>query len=165
MPDQIFLSLRFTEAFAEAKALKDSLSKRGISCFLCSVEEGKNIKKEIVEAIDACELMVVLGTKTYGFDTGIGFSTYNELEFAVDEKKPMFLVKMCERFDVAYTRFTLSRGISYYPWTPGSPLDEELVNRIEAKLVSVKDRTDALDLSNSTAANANLSQNLSSNLG
>eukprot|EP00730_Choanoeca_flexa_P006685 TRINITY_DN12203_c2_g4_i2.p1 TRINITY_DN12203_c2_g4~~TRINITY_DN12203_c2_g4_i2.p1 ORF type:complete len:294 (+),score=43.58 TRINITY_DN12203_c2_g4_i2:140-1021(+) len=60
-PD-IFISLRFGEALPAAEALKAKLQAKGVSVFLCAVAAGGDLVDEIVENIDACRLVVILGT-------------------------------------------------------------------------------------------------------
>jgi hypothetical protein len=131
---KVFISLCFGEAMKEAKVLKAALEARGISAFLCAVPEGDSIASAVADAIDACRLVVVMGTQTYGKDTGIGFSTFQELQFIIDEKKPMFLVKMCERFELSLTRLRLGGDICYAPWAVGAALPAGLVDRVIQKL-------------------------------
>eukprot|EP00730_Choanoeca_flexa_P006681 TRINITY_DN12203_c2_g4_i14.p1 TRINITY_DN12203_c2_g4~~TRINITY_DN12203_c2_g4_i14.p1 ORF type:complete len:269 (+),score=69.00 TRINITY_DN12203_c2_g4_i14:111-809(+) len=125
-PD-IFISLRFGEALPAAEALKAKLEAKGVSVFLCAVAAGGNLYREIASNIDACRLVVILGTKTYGKDTGIGFCTANELEFIISENKEIFLVKMCDRFDEPTTRMTLGRHIMHHPWMPATEAEQRQV--------------------------------------
>ena len=107
--------------------MKSRLEARGLSIFLCSVQAGGDLVDEIVRNIDSCRLVVVLGTKTYGKDTGIGFCTADELKFIMGEKKDIFLVKMCDRFEEALTRFRLGAHVSYHPWMPTSEVQQRQV--------------------------------------
>ena len=52
-------------------------------------------------------MVVIMGTLTYGEDISTGFSTYEELTFLCEEKKPFFLVKMCKHFGEEKTRVLL----------------------------------------------------------
>jgi hypothetical protein len=78
-----------------------------------------------------------MGTKTYGRDTGAGFCTLQELRFIINERKPFFLIKMCDRFEEAETRFRLDSSISFFPWTCGTEMRPSLVDDILTKLRSV----------------------------
>jgi WD40 repeat protein len=137
MSYQLFISLRFTEAINEATALKTALEAKGISTFLCAVEPGGDICTEIVNALHACQLAIIMGTKTYGKNTRAGYSTFEELRFIINEPKPFFLVKMCNRFEEPETRFRLDSSVSYFPWAPGHPLLADLVTKIVEKLSTV----------------------------
>ena len=117
---EIFISLRFVEAHEEAKILQAALISAGITVFLCDVPEGFNIASTIAHNIDECKLAVVMGTSTYGKDTGAGFSTHEELAMICDDKKAMFLIKMCDRFEVPETRLRLSNGIAHFSWLPST---------------------------------------------
>ena len=133
-----FISLRFAEAKSEALLLKSALEEKGISTFLCDILEGGDIAAAIIQAIDSCELCIIMGSETYGTDSGAGFSTFEELRFIIDEKKPFFLVKMCEKFTVPETRFRLGKAVSYFPWGPGQPMPNDIVGRIIDKLDCVR---------------------------
>ena len=62
-------------------------------------------------------------TLNYGEDISTGFSTYEELTFICEEKKPMFLIKMCERFEDDKTRVLLTRkAVACVSWPVGTPL-------------------------------------------
>jgi hypothetical protein len=136
MSYQIFISLRFAEAGNEATTLKLALEEKGISTFLCAVHPGGDIAREIVNALHNCQLAIIMGTRTYGKDTGAGFSTFEELRFIHGQKKPFFLVKMCDRFEEPETVFRLDSSVSYFLWFPGSPIPGDLVTKILERLES-----------------------------
>jgi hypothetical protein len=133
---KVFISLRFKEAANEANILKSALEAKGISTFLCAVHPGGDIAREIVYALHNCQLAIIMGTKTYGKDTGIGFSTFEELRY-IHKKKPFFLIKMCEIFKEPETAFRLDDSVSYVQWFPGRPLPDGLVTQILKRLASV----------------------------
>lgn len=137
----VFISVRFAEGMKAAEALKAALERKGANTFLCAVEAGGDIFEEIVDAISNCRLAVIVGTKTYGKQTGSTFSTRDELKFIKQEKKPMFLIKMCDKFEESFARFTLGDGIAYYQWKPAneaaqSQLPNDMCDRIVAKLAT-----------------------------
>lgn len=133
---QVFLSLRFEEAGNEAGALKHALEERGISTFLWKDLPGEEGLPEIINAMSCCQLTVIMGSKKYGKNTNAGFSTSEELRFIQDEKKPFFLVKMCEIFEENETRFRLNDSISFLQWLPGASMPEDLVSTIIERLGS-----------------------------
>jgi hypothetical protein len=137
MSYQIFISLRFAEAGREANALKNALEARGISTFLCAVLPGVDISSEIAEALHGCQLAIIMGTKTYGKNTGVGFSTFEELRYIYEQKKPFFLVKMCDRFEEHQTVFRLGNSVSYLEWLPPRPMPGDLISKIVERLASV----------------------------
>jgi WD40 repeat protein len=145
MSYQLFISLRFAEAGNEANLLKNALEAKGISTFLCAVEPGGDICTEIVNALHDCQLAIILGTKTYGKDTGVGYSTFEELRFIINERKPFFLVKMCDRFEEQETRFRLDSSVAYFQWTPGHPLPPDIVTKIVEKLSFVTSSSSSAD--------------------
>eukprot|EP00048_Salpingoeca_helianthica_P016679 m.233595 g.233595 ORF g.233595 m.233595 type:complete len:317 (-) comp19220_c0_seq1:27-977(-) len=134
---RIFISLRFDEATNEAKFLKGELERHGVVCFLCDVSPGGSIRDTIVKGLSACELVVIMGTRTYGKDTGVSFCTKNELDFIIDRKKPFFLIKMCDNFEEDVTCFHLPSHISHHRWDPGTPAPRGLVESILNKLQSL----------------------------
>jgi hypothetical protein len=133
MSYQIFISVRFAEAGPEAELLKHALEKRGITTFLCAVHPGGDIAREIVNALSTCQLAIIMGTRTYGKDTGVGFSTFEELRY-IHKKKPFFLIKMCEMFEEPETVFRLGDSVSWFQWLPGRPMPEGLPFKIVEKL-------------------------------
>jgi hypothetical protein len=132
---QIFISVRFVEAGNEAKVLKSALEAKGISTFLCDVRPGGDIASEIVNALDGCQLAIIMGTRTYGKDTGVGYSTFEELRF-IHKRIPFFLIKMCDEYDLPETTFRLGDAVSYFPWNPSSSMPDDLVNQISERLAS-----------------------------
>jgi hypothetical protein len=77
-----------------------------------------------------------MGTKTYGKNTGVGFSTFEELRF-IHTKKPFFLIKMCEMFEEPETMFRLGDSISWFQWISERSMPDDLVDKIIEKLTSV----------------------------
>jgi hypothetical protein len=144
MSYQLFISFRFAEARNEANLLKNALEAKGISAFLCAVHPVGDIAREIVNALHGCQLAIIMGTKTYGKDTGAGFSTFEELRF-IHKKKPFFLVKMCDVFEEPETVFRLDDSVSYFQWTPGHPLPADIVTKIVEKLSSVTSSSSSAD--------------------
>eukprot|EP01040_Poterioochromonas_malhamensis_P011588 gene11588-12640_t len=128
---QVFISLRFEESGNEAGTLKHALEERGISTFLWKDLPGdEGGLPEIIHALSCCQLTVIMGSKTYGKNTNDRFSTYEELRFIQDEKKPFFLVKMCEIFEEKETKFRLNDSISSLQWLPGASMPGDLVSTI-----------------------------------
>lgn len=135
IPD-VFISLRFAEAHEEAKVLRDALEQRGVSCFLCAVAPGEDLWESITNALDTARLAVVMGTRTYGEDTGNQYCTHQELKFIRAESKPIFLIKMCERFENKNARWSFA-DLCYELWAPGTVLPEGLVAKIVQRLEDI----------------------------
>ena len=135
----IFISLRFGEALRQAQMLKAALEEAGLSCFLCSVTEGDSIVSAVAENLVDAKLVVVLGTATYGQKTASSYSTYQEMAYFMEEKKPFFLIKMCDQFEEKMTRFFFNTTVSYYSWMEKDQeaVPKALVARIKEKLNSV----------------------------
>jgi hypothetical protein len=128
----VFISYRIHEASQPAEELKVALANRNITSFVSHLEPaGDSIAKDVMAALIGCELFVILGTASYGEDTGIGFSSYNELEFACDERKRRFLIKMCDGdFSDPMTRLRLPKSVPYRFWEPLTTLPVQIVEEI-----------------------------------
>ncbi|EGD81006.1 hypothetical protein, variant [Salpingoeca rosetta] len=124
---KVFISLRFGEAGHAGKLLKRELEQvHGLDVFLCDVKPGGNMEEEIITALAACDLAVIMGTKTYGKKTPSTFSTYEELRFITARQKPFFFIKMCDDFEEEFAQFHLPDSISYFPWIPASSDPESM---------------------------------------
>lgn len=137
----IFISLRFLEAKTHGLALQQALERLGLTVFLCNVEPGGDIAAAVIAALTTCKLAVILGTETYGKNTGVGYSTVEELRYIIQEKKPFFLVKMCDQFTEPEARFRLPDSLAYYPWQPRSAAElppADLVQKIADRLHHVR---------------------------
>jgi hypothetical protein len=106
MACRVFISLRLCESNEwEINQLKEALEAAGISVFLCGATPvGGNIAADVANALNACELFLVLGTEHFGVQGDTNFSTRQELEFAVGHGKPIFLIKRCDEFKDPLTR-------------------------------------------------------------
>jgi hypothetical protein len=133
---RVFVSYRINEVSNEAEMLEAALARRNIKSFVSHLEPaGNSIEENVVEALVGCKLFVILGTKSFGEKTDVGFSTYNELEFARDESKPLFLVKFFDgEFKHAVTRFRLPKSVPFVFWQPGAAVPAEVVEGIAAEL-------------------------------
>jgi hypothetical protein len=131
----VFISLRLSEDDGDAAKLQGALEAAGISSFLCGgALAGDNLAEDIACAVDACDLFVVFGTKGYGEQGESRFSTREELQFAVDHDKPIFLIKRCDEFADPLTRRYLPASMTHVEWQPLTPMPVGLVDEITAKL-------------------------------
>jgi hypothetical protein len=140
-PHLVFISYRINENDGAAVKLRDALHAAGISAFVCDSLPGDDIAAPIANAVDACELFVVLGTAGYGKPGDCKFSTREELQFAVaiDHGKPFFLIKRCSladplTFEDPLTRQYLPDNMLFDVWPPYNPIPKDLVEHIRAKL-------------------------------
>ena len=102
---------------------------------------------------------MLLASETYGTAT-TSFSTYQELNYVIDHKKPYFLIKMCDKWREPHVRAPSAtssapsrpgggahamgarwqvRGVfgertMYEKWVPGTPMPHTLVRQILQKL-------------------------------
>ena len=127
---RIFISFRYGEAIAEARLLKVALEAHGVDVCIIDNPPGMSILANIADAMDRADLVVIMGSATYGRKTASPFSTHQELRFVMDEPKPFLLVKMCDRFREVETRFLLPSTMACTPWTPGTPLPDGIVQKI-----------------------------------
>lgn len=102
-------------------------------------------------------MAIIMGSVTYGKNTASNFSTYQELFYILDEKLPFFLIKMCDRFSEADTRFQLNSGVAYFKWLPAADqqcpaVPPGLVDEIKAKLATVLAPTRSNSLNTSLAS-------------
>ncbi len=107
MPFRVFISLSLGKAEEAGRSLKAALEACGVSTFLyddiASVDGDAAQQRAAVtvsSALAECDLAVVLGTTLYGWETASKtVCTAKQMEYIINEqKKPFFLVKMCERF-------------------------------------------------------------------
>jgi hypothetical protein len=89
--------------------------------FLCPVEGGDDLHKQITDALGNSIMCVVLGTLTYGLDTKVGFSTYDEMMFIKTRQVPFFLIKMCNDFQEDATKLAFPAHILHHLWIPAAP--------------------------------------------
>ena len=134
-----FISFRFSESLAESKALKLALEavprEPKLRVFISDELPGANIEEAVYHALDSCRLVILMATATYGKKT-THFSTYHELNYALNESKAIFLIKMCERWEEAHVRGKFGQHTVYTPWTPGEKMPDDLVDAISRKLDS-----------------------------
>ncbi len=117
--------------------LKALLEAMNISVFMSDNEFGQSIAESVAKAIGDCDLLVVLGTETYGEDTDGNCGTLAEMRYFIDRRKPFFLVKMCEKFKHAETRFNFPSQVLHFPWELVKPMPPELPIRIRDKLKDI----------------------------
>ena len=138
----VFISFRFSEAEEQAFALQRALAMREVRAFVCSELPGANVKDAVVAALASSRMAIILGTRTYGTQGSTKYSTKEELTFIIEEQKPFFLVKMCERFEEALARISLGKDVLYYFWSPTylerSHPPEDLIEQILIKLETVQ---------------------------
>ena len=127
------ISFRFGETQLEAYNLKTGLEQRGLKVFLSDLLPGANLDAAIYDALDTCRLAVLMAGETYGRQT-TSFSTYHELDFVLDEQKPFYLIKMCERWQEAHVRGKFGKRTMFKMWMPGDPMPDDLLDDIAAKL-------------------------------
>ncbi|EGD82196.1 hypothetical protein PTSG_02868 [Salpingoeca rosetta] len=162
----IFISLRFSEARNAGKALQRALEARGLKVFLCEVPPGSNIAKVVIRALHGCRMAVILGTRTYGKETDSSFSTFDELQYIVDRRKPFFLVKMCDDFEEPEAQFHLRSNVAYFAWTPKNedtnisvppPLVDDIVGKLKEQTPNTLTNASGQQLAATTSFDSPLS--------
>lgn len=129
----MFCSLRFAEAHPQALEIQKILREQhNLNAVIVSTPQGEDIAAQVATLLDAARMVLIFGTETYGKGT-VNFSTKEELQFIMDEKKPFFLIKMCDRFAEPRTRLVLSKAVAYFLWMPNDPMPPNLIPEILAK--------------------------------
>jgi hypothetical protein len=140
MAHRVFISVRLCEDSDHAAAkLKEALRVAGVSAFVCDPLVGDDIAGDIARALDACELFVVLGTEGYGTQGDTWYSTREELQFAKDRRKPIFLIKRCDAFFAdPLAQMCLQGNLLHTTWYPHTSMPKDLVADIRAKLEAAR---------------------------
>ena len=86
-------------------------------------------------------MAIIFATQDYGESGEVLFSTREELKWIMHNKKPIFLIKMCQSFKESYTDFYLPNSIFYTFWEQGSPMSTGLIDDIIRKYTSVSQST------------------------
>eukprot|EP00854_Cymbomonas_tetramitiformis_P021762 gene21762-26176_t len=136
-PD-VFISYRVPECQKEAKQLDGALKERGLRCHLSTnqfedllLSGGDNWASHIFSAIDACTVFVVMGSATYGQQAatprGELLATWEEINYAKRNYKPIFLIKLCGHFALPDVEALLSGCRHTRVWDPRENLDTAVV--------------------------------------
>jgi hypothetical protein len=133
----VFISLRYCEALDQATLIKTALAEHHINAVIIDAENGEDIDKKIVSSIDKAKLCILMGSKQYGLETNSTFNTKQELQYILSEKKPYFIIKMCDRYELSTTRLKLNDAILYYPWTDAGPIPSDLIPKIVDKFTKL----------------------------
>ncbi len=134
---RVFVSFRFAEAETEAKQIETKLSAKGVRTFVSGKQiAGDSLQRVILGAFKSAEVIVILGTRTYGKETGGLFSTLQEMNLTIEDKKKMYLFKMCDRWEEIATRAAFSDK-KYKEWKVGEPIPEGAIDEIMGLLSSV----------------------------
>lgn len=131
----VLLSLRFnaTGPKKEAEQVKRALVERRINAVIINTEAGENVEIEVANALSECKLAILFANEDYGEVTNCTYSTYGELGYILDHKKPFILIKMCQTYASSVTRLRLPSSISSIFWAPGMPIPPDLTHRILEK--------------------------------
>jgi len=136
----IFISYRMSESKPEAKEMEAALQQRTRKTIRVNELPGADLAAVVAEAIDECDLAVVLGSETYGEKTSGMIDTYKELQFIMSEQKPIFLIKACDRFKNSATRMLLDfNTMTHTEWKLGSRMPDGLVEDIMQTLRNIKE--------------------------
>lgn len=96
--------------------------------------------EQVGRQIHACKVAIILGIKTYGEPKPGTFSTYEELQLIVEQKKATVFVTMCDEFSerlTSYHSYRFSRARLNTNWFPSGANDApptELIEKILAEL-------------------------------
>lgn len=133
---RVFISVHDHDALDFARKLGKRLEETWThDVFVCAVPlDGKrNDIETVVDQIDRADIFIVLGTKNYGREIGNLISTRQQLIYAIEERKPIFVVKMCAKFEESITRFLLPSSFASYllpDFKPEDDVPDSLVSEI-----------------------------------
>jgi len=134
----VFVSFRFSEAESEAQKLKRALEAKGVKTFVSGeLTPGVSLQDGILGAFKEATVVVIMGTKTYGKDTGGLFSTLQEMNLTIEDvgtgEKKMYLFKMCNQWEEMEARACFSHR-KYREWMPSTPIPDGAVDEIAEML-------------------------------
>ena len=135
MDVDIFLTLRFIEwCKLRGKNIEELLKAVGFKVYLASIKAGANIDDNVLDHLYASKMAIIFGSETYGEVTKSNVNTRTELNVILEEKKPYFLIKMCNKFVHIFPRSQLSfTSISYIEWMEDKPMPVDLIKKIQDK--------------------------------
>ena len=142
-PDDGFCSFRFgpRNGEPEARVTKQALEARGVSAFLSQAVGGDNLSKLISDALVGCQMAIIFANRTYGARTNDMFDTGRERDFILSKKKPYYLIRMIpfeESWAESETEVAFPSSVMQKLWLPGTPMPDDLIDEIVAKLRSVR---------------------------
>ncbi len=118
----------------QAREVRAELAKRELTGRIVDVLGGGDISTQVAQGLSEAEMVVIFGTRTYGAPGSVMYSTRQEMEFVMGNKKPFFLIKMCDEFEDPLTQLYLHKGIAYEAWNPPTgPMPAGLIDKIVAK--------------------------------
>jgi len=134
----VFVSFRFSEAESEAQKLKRALEAKGVKTFVSGEPTpGVSLQDAFLGAFKEATVVVIMGTKTYGKDTGGLFSTLQEMNLTIEDvgtgEKKMYLFKMCNQWEEMEARACFSHR-KYREWMPSKPIPDGAVDEIAKML-------------------------------
>ena len=119
----IFFSFRLDEAKNEVEKLKAMIehTRPGVRCFMSGNHPiGTNLGIINPTALDNAKMAIIMGSKTYGKETENTCSTYEEMQFILNQvkvkKKSMFLLKMCEEWKESQTKVSMGSCYKFRRW-------------------------------------------------
>jgi len=142
-PVDVFISYRISESTNETRILQKELEGQGLSVFVSeALIPGSNMQKNIADSLMMCKLVVLMASATYGRDTGGLYSTCQELNFVMTNRKPFYLIKMCDVWEESHVQLILGGAYLYQFWTPNTKLPHGIVEEITTHRVFTGDDTE-----------------------
>lgn len=131
----IFLSLRFnsTGPKREAEFVKNELIRLGINAVIIDAELGRSITDSVFNSLEECKMAIIFGNEDYGEDTNSPFSSYSELRYIINERKPFVLIKMCDSFKIPSTKGYLPRDTNCIFWKQNDHIPSGVIEKILAE--------------------------------
>jgi len=134
----VFVSFRISEAESEAHKLQRALEAKGVTTFVSGKQKpGESLPDVILGALEVANVVVIMGTKTYGKETGPVYSSKQEMILTMDYvkqgKKQMYLFKMCNQWEEMSAKAVFSDK-KYREWMPSTPIPDGAVDEIAKML-------------------------------
>ena len=117
----VFISWRMSESGEEVAQLEPALQALNINVIIVRDLAGADLLSAVSRGMDLADLVVIMGTPTYGRATNGMFDTYKEMSYIFSQRKPFFLLKMLpegvEQFKEPTTNMVLNlSSTAWHPW-------------------------------------------------
>jgi len=135
----VFISLQAGDVDEEAAQLQRLLEARRLSVYMSTMQLSSSAPTDTVyAALQSARLVVLMASEAYGQRGAIGYGTYEQFQFVMEEGKTMYLIKMCEQWRAPQMRFHLGGRVLYQLWMPHTEMPPDLVSNILSKLAGLQ---------------------------
>ena len=133
------VSWRMGECKPEVTRLGAALRDAGVEVIVIGELPGGDLLKAVTEGMEAADLFIIMGTKTFGKQTSGVIDTYQEMQYIKSSKKPFFLFNMnpepsLMRFQEGAVNVVFNLNtISWERWEVGAPMPAKAVEKVLQK--------------------------------